>query len=163
MPGKLDQRAVVDDVRLGVLADHRGLHPIVEDLARHPAQGCEGGHVTAQHRLQVLMGNKARPDQPAVAENQREQPDFPNDAGLVGEDRLELGEVDLRLFPWRGLEAHLERRCRARPHLAQEVGYRGVAAVIALLADLPQQPAPGQTRIGSDPLAQIGLKRPKSA
>ena len=33
--GEVDQRPVVDDVALGVLADDRGLHPVVEDLARH--------------------------------------------------------------------------------------------------------------------------------
>jgi hypothetical protein len=33
MTGKLDQRTVVDDVRLGILTDHRALHPIVQDLA----------------------------------------------------------------------------------------------------------------------------------
>ena len=44
-------------------------------------------------------------------------------------------------------------------HLAQKVGHRGVAAVIALLADLAQQSAAGQARIGDDPLAQISLER----
>src|SRR6516162_903164 len=43
-------------------------------------------------------------------------------------------------------------------YLAQEVGHRGVAAVITLLADLAQQPASGQAQIGDDPLAQIGLE-----
>src|SRR5215471_11387170 len=126
--GKLDQRTVVDDVRLGILTDHRGLHPIVQDLAWHPAQSSEGGHMAAQDGLQILVRDKACPDQPAVAKHQREQPDFANHAWLVG-------------------EAHLERRCKPRPHLAQKVGHRGVAAVIALLADLAQ--AAG-CRSGSD-------------
>ena len=112
MAGKVDQRAVVDDVGPVVLTDHRGLHPVVEDLARHPAQGGEGGHVTAQHGLQILVSDKARPDQPAVAEHQREQPNDAHHAGLISEDHLELGEVDLRLLARRGLEAHLEWRRR---------------------------------------------------
>ena len=33
--GKIDQRPVVDDVALGILAADRGLHPVIEDLARH--------------------------------------------------------------------------------------------------------------------------------
>ena len=69
MCGTVDQRAVVDDVGLVVLADHRGLHPVVEDLARHSAQGREGRHMATQHGLQILMGDKTRPDQPAVAEH----------------------------------------------------------------------------------------------
>jgi hypothetical protein len=73
MTGKLDQRTVLDDVLLGILTDHRGFHPIVQDLTWHPAQGSEGGHVEAQDGLQILVRDKARPDQPAVAEHQREQ------------------------------------------------------------------------------------------
>ena len=84
--------------------------------------------MAAQHGLQILMDDETRPDQPAVAEHQREQPDDPGFAGLIGEDHLELGEVDLRLLAWRGLKAHLERRYRRRPHLAQKIGHRGVAA-----------------------------------
>src|SRR5215471_17917849 len=157
--GKLDQRTVVDDVRLGILTDHRGLHPIVQDLAWHPAQSSEGGHMAAQDGLQILVRDKACPDQPAVAKHQREQPDFANHAWLVGEDHLELRKINLSLLAWWGLEAHFERRCKPRSHLAQKVGHRGVAAVIALLADLAQQPATGQARIGDDPLAQISLER----
>src|SRR5262252_4672252 len=136
-----------------------GLHPIVQDLAWHPAHGSEGRHMAAQDGLQILVRDKACPDQPAVAKHQREQPDFANHAGLVGEDHLELRKINLSLLAWWGLEAHFERRCKPRPHLAQKVGHRGVAAVIALLADLAQQSAAGQARIGDDPLAQISLER----
>jgi hypothetical protein len=112
MPGTVDQRAVVDDVGLVVLPDHRGLHPVVKDLAGHSAQGREGRHMATQNGLQILMGGKTCPDQPAVSEHQREQPNDPGYAGLIGEDHLELGEVDLRLLARRGLKAHIERRHR---------------------------------------------------
>ena len=108
--GEVDQRPVVDDVALGILADDRGLHPIVEDLARHAAERLESGEVAAQHGLQVLVQDEAGPEQAAVAEHQREQPDDPGHPGLVGERHLELGEVDLRLVAGRRLEAHFERR-----------------------------------------------------
>ena len=58
---KVDQRTVVDDAALGVLADHRGLHPVVEDLARHAAERREGGDVAAQHGLQVLVQARSGP------------------------------------------------------------------------------------------------------
>ena len=42
----------------GRLADDRGLHPVVKDLARHAAEGGEGRDMAAQNRLQILMGGK---------------------------------------------------------------------------------------------------------
>jgi hypothetical protein len=105
---KIDQRPVVDDVALGVLAADRGLHPVVEDLARHTIERGEGGEVAAQHGLQVLMQDEARPEQTAVAEHQGEQPNDPDHPRLVGERHLELGKVDLRLVAGLRLEAHFE-------------------------------------------------------
>lgn len=37
-----EQRAVIGDVALIVLAGHRGLHAVVEDLDRHAADRLEG-------------------------------------------------------------------------------------------------------------------------
>jgi hypothetical protein len=37
VPGEIDKAAVVDDEAVGILADDRGLHAFVEDLARRPA------------------------------------------------------------------------------------------------------------------------------
>ena len=108
MPGEVDERAVVDDVTLIVLASDRRLHAIVENLLRHAAQCGEGRQVTAQHGLQILVHDEARPDQAAVAQHEREQPDDPRLARLVSEHQLELGEVDLRLVTRRRLEADLE-------------------------------------------------------
>jgi hypothetical protein len=39
--------------------------------------------VAAQKRLQILMQTKPSDDMPEMAENQREQPDDPGDAGFV--------------------------------------------------------------------------------
>ena len=54
-----EQRAVIGDVTLIVLAGHRGLHAVVEDLDRHAADRLEGLDMTAQQRLQVLVENVA--------------------------------------------------------------------------------------------------------
>ena len=47
MPGEIDKAAVVDDAAVGILADDRGLHAVVEDLARRPADRLQGGDVAA--------------------------------------------------------------------------------------------------------------------
>ena len=51
MPRQREQRAVVGDVALVVLAGHRGLHAVVEDLDRHAADRFEGLDMAAQQRL----------------------------------------------------------------------------------------------------------------
>ena len=71
------QRAIVDDVAIAILAGHRRLHAVVEDLDRHAADRREGLHVTAQQRLQILMHDEAREDEARMAEHHREQPDDP--------------------------------------------------------------------------------------
>ena len=48
MPCQRQQRAVVGDVTLVVFTGHRGLHSIIKDLDRHPAQRLEGLDVAAQ-------------------------------------------------------------------------------------------------------------------
>jgi hypothetical protein len=157
--GKIDQRPVVDDVALGVLAADRGLHSVVEDLMWHTLQRGEGGEVAAQHGLQVLMQDEAAPEQAAVAEHQGEQPDDPRHPRLVGEGHLELGEVDLRLVAGRRLEADFEDRGRRRPQLAERVGDGGVAAPVATLLQLSKEAPAGQARPGFDPLTQVGDER----
>ena len=63
MVGAGQQGGVVDDAPV-TLAGNRGAHAVVEDLGRHTAERLEGRDVTAQHRLEVLMHDKGRPDQP---------------------------------------------------------------------------------------------------
>jgi len=132
-----DQAAVVDDQAVGILADHCGLHSIVEDLPRRAADRGEGGDVATQHGLQVLVNNEAGPDQPREAEHHREQPDDAPDAGLVCEHHLKAGKVDLRLFARRRLKPHLEAALAFRPDVLHGALDRGVAAAKATLAQLP--------------------------
>ncbi len=72
VPSEVDERAIVDDVTLVVLAGDRRLHAIVEDLVRHATERREGGQVAAQEGLQILVHDEAGPDHPAVSQRQRE-------------------------------------------------------------------------------------------
>ena len=105
VPGARDQHGVVDDSAGLVLAEHGGAHAVVEDLARHAAHRLERRGVAAQHGLEVLVGDEARPEQPRVAQHQREQPHHPAHARFGGELGAEVREIHLRLLPGRGLEA----------------------------------------------------------
>jgi hypothetical protein len=89
---------LLDDWTIRVLADDGGPHAVAQDLAPNAANRLERGDVTAQDALQVLVDDEARPDQTAVTEDHREQPDDALDAGLVDERDVELGEFDPRLF-----------------------------------------------------------------
>jgi hypothetical protein len=119
---KRDQLHVVDDVLLE-LSEHRGLHPVVENLARHPAQMFERFQVTAQHRLQVLMLNESASQVPAVSKDNREQPDRASLARCVVEFNVEVCEVNLRLMAGGGLEAHFEAALARRPNHWREPGF----------------------------------------
>ena len=116
MPCEVEEGAVVNDQAVGILADHRRLHAVVEN-SWDPADRFERRNVTAQDGLRVLVDDEARPDQPREAEHQREQPHDASDAGLVGEHDLEVGEIDLRLRAGRRLEADLEWSDRFRPNV----------------------------------------------
>ena len=155
MAGEVDEGAVVDDEPVGVLADDRGLHAIVEDRARRAADRLEGGDVAAQDALQILVEDEPRPDQAGVAEHHREQPDDALDARLVGELDLEPGEVDLRLLARRRLEAHFVSGAAGGPNIAHAVPHDAVAAGKAALLDLAKQTPRGQGGIGRQALAQI--------
>ena len=115
--------------------------------------------MAAEHGLQVLPGAEPAPEPAAVPEHHGEQPDLPHDAGLVVELHPELGEIDLSLAPRRRLEPTLERLRLRRPNRSQEIGDDAVAAVVAELPDLAQQPLPGELGIGD----QVrGDRRPPS-
>ena len=148
MPGELDQGAVVDNVAglrpiLHHLAIDHGFHPVVEDLGRCPAQRLESRGVAAQYRLHVLLRHKPAPQNTAVTEDKGEQPHDALDAGLVGEHRTEMSEVDLGLTARRRLEAHLEPRDRTWPDATENVFDHGVAATIAKITQLTKQPTGG--------------------
>ena len=127
---------IVDDAAAG-LADDCRLHAVVQDLVRDAADRLEGRHVATQNRLHILVQNEARPDQPAEAEHEREQPDDARDRRLIRELQLELGEVDLRLIArWR-LEADLKGRQWCWTNIAQHVSDRGISALVPALAKFP--------------------------
>ena len=155
MTGEVDEGAVVDDELVGVLADDRGLHPVVEDRARRAADRVEGGDVAAQDALQILVEDEPRPDQARVAEHHREQPGDAFDARLVGELDLKPGEVDLGLLAWRSLEARFKSGAAGRTNVAHAVAHDAVATRKAALLDLPEQTPDGQCGIGRQALAQI--------
>lgn len=48
----------------------------------------------------------------------------PCDRPMIGD----LGEIDLAVFARRSSKAHFEAVIAGRPHIAQEIGHRGVAA-----------------------------------
>ena len=108
MPRKVEKGAVVDDKTVRVFPDHRGLHAVVEDLARHPTDRLERGDVAAQNRLQILVDDEPRPNQTRIAEHHREQPDDARHLGLVGELNFEPGEIDLGLLAGWGLKPYFE-------------------------------------------------------
>ena len=157
MAGQLQELAVVGDALIVALAHHRRLHPVIEDLRRHPAQHLEGGNMAAQDGLQILVSNKAGPHHPAMAEHQREQPDDPLDTGLIDEHGAEVRKVDLSLLARWGLEAALEHLQRPRTDSLQKGLHGRIAACISELLDLAQQPATVQLGIGRNPLSQVGL------
>ena len=68
MAGEVEQRAIVDDEAVGILADDRGLHPVVEDLARHAADRLERRDVAAQD---ASAGPDARRSAPRSAVSSR--------------------------------------------------------------------------------------------
>ena len=85
--------------------------------------------------------------------------DFPDDAGLVGVFGFEFGEVDLGLLAGLGLEAALEPWRLVRPDRAEIIRHRRIAAFVAELLDLPEQPASGQVGAVPDLVREIVLVR----
>ena len=138
MTGEVDKGAVVDDEPVGVLADDRGLHAIVEDRARRSADRLQSGDMAAKDALQILVEDEPRPDQAGVAQHHREQPDDTLNTRLVGELDLKPGEVDLRLLAWRSLEARFKSGAAGRTNVAHAVAHDAVAAGKAALLDLAE-------------------------
>ena len=72
MPREVEKGAVVNDKTIRVFPDHRGLHAVVENLARYAADHLERGNVAAQNRLQILVNDEPRPDQARISEHHGE-------------------------------------------------------------------------------------------
>ena len=163
------QRAVVDHLAgVVILIDHRGLHPVVEQVTRHPAQRLEGQDVHAQHGVELLVVAEPAPQPAAVPQHHGEQPDHAQAIGLFVEAHLETGEVNLRLFAGRCLEAPLEATPGRRPDVAEIVAQDRHLARIAQVPYLAQKPRRRQLRKRIDPLQhvipiRIQLRRPRGA
>lgn len=61
MPGEIKQAAIVNDQAVGILADHRRLHPVVEDFLRRSADRFERRHVIPPPYLRESAGGELRP------------------------------------------------------------------------------------------------------
>ena len=108
------------------------LHLVKQDLSRDTAEVGEGGVEPGEERPHVLAEREADVEQPGVAED--------GDEGVaLAPGELELGEVDLRLVPRRGLEADDRLGRRSRADAADEVADLAVAAGIAIGADLVEE------------------------
>ncbi len=70
--------------------------------------------------LQILVNDEARPHQPGIAEDHREQPDDAPDARLIGELDLQPGEINLRLFAGQRLEASFVSRAAGGTEIADD-------------------------------------------
>ena len=113
--------------------------------------------MTSEDCLQVLTVGEPAPHPAAMPKDQTEEPDFAHCIWLVGKANRKLGEVDLRLLTWRGLEPAFERRLGRWPDLSQKSLYRGIAALIPKLLDLTEKASPGQPRKLGHALLQIVL------
>src|SRR5918994_3680026 len=155
MRGQRQERAIVDDVALIVLAGHCRLHAVIEDFDRHTAKRCECLHVTAQQRLQVLMHDVSCEDEARMPEHEAEQPDDTTGAGIVGEVDDETGEVDLGLYARRRFEAHLVRLGSILGADRSEVAlHRGIGADIAELTYFTRETGRAEIGKGSHALPQ---------
>ena len=136
MASQVDEGAVIDDALRLTFADDDRLHPVVKHFPRSTTNGLESRDVATQDGRHVLMDDEARPDETAVNQHHREQPDDPRRHWFVGENNMELGEIDLCLLAGRRLEPNLEALISRRPYIAQKIPHRSVAAGIAPLAQI---------------------------
>ena len=157
--GEVDQRPVVDDVALGILAQDRGLHPVAEDLARHALERGKGGEVAAQHALQVLVQDEAGPRaggcSRAPGRTARRSGSPP------ARRRTPPGIGRSRPAPGRRAASRSGLQRRGLPAAAGRGRIRdgGVAAPVATLLQLPKKAPASQARPGLDPLTQVGDER----
>lgn len=153
MTGQVDEGTVIDYALRLTFAYHGSLHPIVKHLAWSAANGFEGSDMATQDSRQVLMHHEACPNQPAVPQLHGEQPDDPRRHRYVREDDMELGEIDLSVFPrWR-LETDFKPLARGWTYVTKKVCYGCVAAGITALSQFPEQATASQAGIGIHPLA----------
>lgn len=140
MGGKRPEDRVPVDLAAVVHAQDHRFHVIVEDLARHPAQGGKGRFVQAQQGGQRLIEGHVGEHGPAVAQGA----DEPGQAAFLAvrlDEGAQLAPIDLRLLAGRGFEAADGDTLGGLPPRLQVVLQGGVAARVALGAQLAQQDA----------------------
>ncbi len=104
MARQVYEGTVVDDAFCLAFADDGRLHPVVKHVPWSAAESLKGRDMATQNSRQVLMHDEAGPDQTAVPQHHREQPDDPWRHRFIGEDDMELGEIDLGLLTRRRIE-----------------------------------------------------------
>lgn len=154
-----EKRHIVGNNTIRAFADHRRLHPVIENLLRRAAHGIERRNMAPHHGLQILTGAESAPEPTGMAEHHREQPDLADNAGFICELHSKLGKIHLRLLAGRRLEPPLELCLLGRPHLADKVLHRRIPALVATLPDLAHQALRRQVGKGEKALAKILLKR----
>ena len=104
--GQGQQGGMVDDLtRLG-LAQHRGLHAVIQQPGRDPAQLGKRRLVAGHQHVQGLAPDKAPEQVTGMAQHQGKQRDYPHHLGVLPEAHLEVGKVDLPLVTGGGLETY---------------------------------------------------------
>ena len=138
--GQGQQGGMVDDLTGLGLAQHRGLHAVIQQPGRDPAQLGKGRLVAGHQHVQRLAPDKTPEQVTGMAQHQGKQRDHPDAPGVVPEAHLEMGKVHLPLVTGGRLKAHLITGFPRRPEGTQVIGQDGVAALIPLRRNLPQQP-----------------------
>lgn len=133
MAGEIEQSPIIDNAVCVAFADDGRLHTIIKYLARNTAEGIERSDMAAEHRRQILMHGKAGLDETAMAQNHGEQPDNPRRQWLIGEDHLELGEINLGLLAGRCLKSHFETGVWGRTDVSKKICDGSVATRISAI------------------------------
>src|SRR5215831_3515063 len=90
---------------------------IVETLQGHAAEVPKRAFMTVTQHVQPLMGIRAAPQAPTVAEREDEEMDH---FTALADPDVRLAKIDLALLPWRGLKPH-GRECLPVPAIPQRL------------------------------------------
>ena len=113
--------------------------------------------MAAQEAVHLGVQAKAQEHVPRVAQHRHEA--HQRASRLTDLQVLEVGPVDLHLFPWQRAQAQEGLGRRARAHRAHQVAEVAALAGVAALAHHVVEPTGGQRRILLQGLADEGLVR----
>ena len=131
---------MIDDLTGLRLAQHRGLHTVIQQLGRDPAQLGKGRFMSCHHHVQGLTPDKAPEQVTGMTQHQGKQPDYPDHLGVIPEPDLEVGKVYLPLVSGGRFKPHLITGLLRWPDGAQVIGQDRVSARVPLCLYLPQKP-----------------------